>query len=326
VSRPIIVRLPNWVGDVVMALPALDRLEQAGFTPWLIGKRWASSLLAGHGWTFAPLGARSSDRIAQLRHWRDAVRERDPRAGSRPNALILPNSFSSAWEAWRAGLKAVGFRRDGRGLLLHAAIGAPRTPLHEAERFDQLATALVERSGIAAAPRDPGSGPMPRLLVAPADRARAQSLLATRIGPGRFACIVPFAAGKLGGRDKTWPAFREFTPRLAARLPVVVVPGPGEAESARADHPAAISLEGLDLGVYAAVLERAAVVIANDTGPAHVAAAVGAPLVSVLGPTDARRHRPLGPRVSVVQAEPWPTLAAVEAALSAVLDRPLSTP
>ena len=106
---------------------------------------------------------------------------------------------------------------------------------------------------------------------------------------------------------------------MARRLPVVVVPGPTETEQAREHYPACIRLDNVDMGVYAAVLARAAVVVANDTGPAHVAAAVGAALISVLGPTDASRYRPLGPRVTVVQASPWPSLADVTSAVDSVL-------
>jgi heptosyltransferase-2 len=333
-SQPIIVRLPNWVGDVVMALPALERLDSAGLAPWLVGRRWAGSLLAGQSWTVLALAPQSGSRIEQLRQWRDAARAIDVRFDRRLNALLLPNSLSSGWEAWRAGLKALGYRNDGRGWLLAAAIPRPRTPLHESERFSALATALVDRIEAQMRDREAASGshdrpvsdrpaaaprPWPMLAIAAADAARADALLRERLSVRRFACIVPFAAGTLAGRRKDWPQFPAFARRLAEQLPVVVVPGPGETEAADSSYPDAVRLDGIALGTYAAILARAAVVIANDTGPAHVAAAVGAPVVSVLGPTDATRHRPLGPRVSVVQADPWPTIAAVEAAVEAQL-------
>src|SRR5690606_698276 len=86
-----------------------------------------------------------------------------------------------------------------------------------------------------------------------------------------------------------------------------------ESALAHAHFPEAIAFEGVDLGTYAGVLRRARLVVANDTGPAHIAAAVGAPLLSVLGPTDPVRHRPRGARVNVVQPQPWPTLGQVTA-------------
>jgi heptosyltransferase-2 len=74
--------------------------------------------------------------------------------------------------------------------------------------------------------------------------------------------------------------------------------------------------------VYAGLLKRARVVVANDTGPGHIAAAVGAPLLSVLGPTDAERYRPWGAHARLVQAEPWPDDDAVQRAFESLLDEP----
>ena len=92
---------------------------------------------------------------------------------------------------------------------------------------------------------------------------------------------------------------RQAEGRLA--LPLVVYPGPGEHAQARALYPAARMLEGSDLAIYAALLQRAALVVANDTGPAHMAAALGRPLISVLGPTQAARWAPWGSGVKVLQ-------------------------
>ncbi len=334
-SPPVIVRLPNWVGDVVMALPAIDRLERAGLTPWLVGKRWAADLLRGHGWRVAPLAATSAERVAALRRWHDAARSSDASFDRAANTLLLPNSLSSAWEAWRAGLKGLGYRQDGRGLLLKAAIAAPRGNLHESVRFDRLAVELLARRTAPVRPyhRDrvqadhgmaEGAATMPaspQLRVSAEDQQRASETIMKRLGGRPFGCLVPFAAGKLDGRTKAWPGFPALARRLAETLPLVVVPGPGEVELARSTFPMATSLEGLDLGTYAAILQQARVVVANDTGPAHVAAAVGASVVSVLGPTDPDRYRPLGPRVTIVRAQPWPTEAAVAAAAFAAIER-----
>ncbi|MGE1135147.1 glycosyltransferase family 9 protein, partial [Bacillus velezensis] len=79
---------------------------------------------------------------------------------------------------------------------------------------------------------------------------------------------------------------------------IVIVPGPAEVEGARQLYPQAIRLEGVGLGVYNALLQEAGVVVANDTGPAHMAAGVGAKLISVLGPTDPARWAPWGSTVT----------------------------
>ena len=310
--RPVIVRLPNWVGDVVMALPAVSHLAQAGFTPMLVGKAWSRTLLAAYGWEIHPRPASLRARVLQLHELHRRAAREDAHFGQRRNTLLLTNSFSSAFEAWLARLRPVGYRQDGRGWLLSGAIAKPREPVHESTRFWRLATALT------------GSGmPQPaqlRLRVAPLAQQAADALLAQHALGGDFACIVPFATGTLQGQAKAWPAFVQFARWLRQKLPVVVVPGPGEADIARRSFPDVIAFEGIDLGVYAGILKRARLVVANDTGPAHVAASVGAPLISVLGPTDAARYRPWGGHVTVVQQAPWPTLEQVSAEARRLLD------
>lgn len=329
--RPLIVRLPNWVGDVVMALPALEHLQASGFAPTLVGKGWAGALLAGHGWPVHPHRGRLRDRVALLRRLRPA-RAPGPAASAAPpiDALLLTNSFSSALEARLAGLRALGFANDARSWLLARAVdgrdvlpGAavdgsiPSPTPHESARFWLLATRVTGQPL-------PNGPPVP-LKVATAAQAQADALIARLVGNAAFACIVPFATGRLDGRSKAWPHFTAFTPRLAERLPVVVLPGPGEEADARSHHPKAVAIEGIDLGVYAGVLARARLVVANDTGPGHMAAALGVPTLSVLGPTDAARYGARGPQARQVQQADWPTLERVIGAVDAMLDRPGGT-
>ena len=310
--RPIIVRLPNWVGDVVMALPALSHLAQSGFTPLLVGRAWAQPLLAAYGWEIHPRAATLRARVAQLNELHRRAVQRDDHFGRRLNTLLLTNSFSSALESRLARLRTVGYRQDGRGLLLSAAVAQPREPVHESTRFWRLAAALT------------GSDtPQPaqlRLQVAPLAQQAADALLAQRSLGGDFACIVPFATGTMRGQNKAWPEFPAFARWLRQKLPLVVVPGPGEVDTARRAYAEATCFEGVDLGVYAGILKRARLVVSNDTGPGHIASAVGVPLISVLGPTDAARYRPWGSHVSVIQQHPWPTLEQVSAEARRLLD------
>ena len=310
--RPIIVRLPNWVGDVVMALPALSHLSHSGFAPLLVGRAWAQPLLAGYGWELHPRAASLRERVAQLNQLHRRAAQVDDRFGRRLNTLLLTNSFSSAFEAWLARLRAVGYRQDGRGWLLSVPVPQPRDPVHESTRFWRLATTLT------------GSDmPQPaqvRLKVAPLAQQAADALLAQHALGGDFACIVPFATGTMNGQAKAWPGFAALARWLRQKLPVVVVPGPGEVEEARHDYAGAICIADVDLGVYAGILRRARLVIANDTGPGHIASAVGAPLISVMGPSDATRYRPWGSHVSVIQQSSWPTLEQVSAEARRLLD------
>lgn len=307
--RPLIVRLCNMVGDVVLGLPALQLLQSHGYDLQLYGKGWARALLGGHGWPTVARAGKLGECARQLRELRQACEKADPGFARRINTLLMPNSFSSALEPRLAGLKPAGFARDGRRLLLSQAWRAehPSPPAHALEGFWELACKLTG-----------SSQPPPKyieLLVSQAAQQAADALLAAKgIRPG-FTCIVPYAAGDVDGLDKRWPEFAVFTKQLAAVDPrqIVTCPGPGEEAVARNDHPAAICLPDVKLDIYLGLLKRAGLVISNDTGPAHMAAAVGTPVLSVLGPTKPEQWRPWGPQNRIAQGpnRQWPTIEDV---------------
>jgi len=303
---PLIVRLCNMVGDVVLGLPALQLLQSHGYEPHLYGKGWAKALLGAHGWPITSRAGKLGERVAQLRELKQQCLSVDPGFGDRVNTLLMPNSFSSAFEPRWAGLKPAGFVRDGRRLLLSQAWHAahPSPPAHALEGFWELACKLT---GTASPPPDRID-----LQVAPAAQQAADALMAAHgIQPG-FVCIVPYAAGDVDGQDKRWPEFAHLTAQLAARhdRQIVTCPGPGEEAIARDEHPAAICLPGVKLDIYLGLLKRAGLVISNDTGPAHMAAAVGTPVLSVLGPTKPEQWRPWGPQNRIAQGpnRQWPTM------------------
>ena len=297
-SGPLIVRIRNWVGDVVLGLPALQLLESHGYQLKLVARgSWAPSLLAGYDWPVAVQPAGWRGKVAQLRALRMQCVAQDRGFAQRDNALLLPVSFSSALEMRLAGLRAVGVAKEGRTPLLARAVPWAETG-HELERYWDVACRFLGLNQ--APPRDIG------LKVAPAKADAAAQLLRDAGIRGGFVMVCPFAAGRAATVDKAekkWPGFADFVRQAEGRLalPLVVYPGPGEHAQARALYPAARMLEGSDLAIYAALLQRAALVVANDTGPAHMAAALGRPLISVLGPTQAARWAPWGSGVKVLQ-------------------------
>ena len=316
-AQPLIVRLRNWVGDVTLALPMLQRLAAAGYAPVLVGKGWARDLLAGTGWPVHGLPRTTRERVALLRRLRDESLAAHPGFRRAPvQALCLPDSFSSALEFRLAGLRALGHAWEGRRLLLGRAVPRPRAT-HEFEVYWRLGQALLGRDEPAPAAA--------QLQPTAAQQREAAALLAAHGLPEPVIVICPFSGGSWNGESKNWPGFADFVARdlPTLGLPVVLCPGPGEEERiARAQFPGAHLLPGVNLGVYAALLARAAVMVSNDTGPAHMAAAVGTPLVSVMGPSDPALWRPRGPaeRVQVLGGQGrWPTadevLAAVRQAL-----------
>lgn len=305
-TRPLIVRLRNWVGDVVLGLPALQRLEAAGYDLRLVGKAWAADLLAGQGWPVLTLGRTLSDRVAQLRQLRAQARAADPHFDRRINAIAFPYSLSSALDMRLSGLKAIGHRHEGRGWLLHRAV--PRQALaHEMAIYGHLANALL---GEEAPPPD-------RVQLRLSDRHLvAAAELKQRLGlrPG-YLVVCPFAGGTFEKLDKSWPQFAQFATQALPPLgrDVLICPGPGAEQAlAERDFAGCTIAPGVGLGAYAALLRDAALVVSNDTGPGHMAAAVGAPLLSVLGPTDPARWGAIGPQVQVLQqGRGWPSVDRV---------------
>ena len=301
-ARPIIVRIRNWVGDVVLGLPALRLIESHGYAPQIVARgKWAPALLAGEGWPVHVQPARLADKLAQLRSLRAECRRLDPGFNRRENALSMPESFSSALELRLAGLRAVGYAKEGRSPLLARAepitLGG-----HALVSYWELACRFLRIT--LPPPAEVGLG------VVPAKADEALRLLTAAGITGRYLLICPFAAGLATAKklNKKWPAFAEFVARAPAELglPLVVYPGPGEHAQARELYPAATMVDGSDLSVYAALLKGAALVVSNDTGPGHMAAALGTPLLSVLGPTIAVQWAPWGSKVTVVQKPQTP--------------------
>ncbi len=306
--RPLIVRLRNYVGDVVLGVPALRWIESRGFRPVLVGKAWAGPLLAGHGWTVHVRPKTLRERVAQLRALREACAAEDPGFRRRENALVMPYSFGSALEMRLAGLRAVGYRWEARHWLL-ARSGPMRVGEHELRIYDELAGLFLRET------REPPASI--GLQVSAAHQQAADALIAAHGLPRDFVVLVPFATGRATHGGKMWPHFRAYAEALLREgRTLVACPGPGEDAVLRERLPAAVvALPGLDLGTYAGVLKRAALVVANDTGPGHMAAALGTPLISVFGRMKPRQWAPWGPNARYLHR--WPEWPSVEQVLEA---------
>ena len=294
---PLVIRLRNWVGDVVLSVPTLLRLEAAGHELHLVGKGWVPDLLAGYGWRCRKLAGSFRGRVAQ---WRELRRELGPTARS----LVFPYSFSSALECRLGGLPAVGFAGEGRGLLLGRAVPRPREA-HTLAEYWSLGQALLGRD-------EPPPPPSPWRFSAAAESEAARLRADHGLG-GDYVVLVPFASG--GADDaRVWPDFPLLASELAGRgTTVVLCPGnPAEAAAAAVRYPRARVLPGVGMSAYGALMRDARLVVASDTGPGHLAAAAGARLLSLFGPSDPARWAPLGPSVELVRRWPaWPSVAEV---------------
>ncbi|HVB39912.1 MAG TPA: lipopolysaccharide heptosyltransferase II [Terriglobales bacterium] len=280
---------PNWLGDAVMCLPTLARLRAAHpGCAWTVLARPAVApvfTLAQLGLTVRTLPAPPSLRI-----------ERDN--GARPDlVLVLPNSFYAAVLAWRVGAKQrVGYAHDRRGFLLRPAVPAPEPgtiPAHESFYYLELA----RRAGLIAE-LPPESAPALRVPLHPdPDAVRSWR---RRLGAG---AVVALHVGASFGTAKRWlpERFAELAASLAGDgAQVVLVGGEAEREVGRnvrmlAARPFQIkNLAGeTSLPSLAALLSAVDLLVANDSGPMHLAAAVGTPVVALFGSTNDRETYPL---------------------------------
>jgi heptosyltransferase-2 len=322
VPHRLLVVCPSWVGDAVMATPTLRELRQA-FPGAFIGalvRPGIDQVLSGLPF----IDEFHVERAGGMMGPKHAAAKVRPRRYD--TALLLTNSFSTALTTRIAGVpERIGYDRDGRGLLLTRRLAPPKradgsyAPVPAVDYYLALSRAFLT-------PLSQGqpSGPM-ELAVVPEDDAAAEAVLAKAgVQPGeRFAILNP------GGNNpaKRWPAdrFAAIAARLrqSMRLRVLVNGSPGEAAlteeiaaagngllgSGGGESPSVASLAtlGITIGSLKGVVRRAALMVTNDTGPRHIAAAFGVPLVSLFGPTDHRwttiPTRPGGPE-AVLLADP----------------------
>jgi heptosyltransferase-2 len=304
----LLVRLCNWVGEAVLSLPALRRLAAAGYELHLYGKAWAPALFEGTGW---PVSVRSTSLNASAEHLRTLRRRLNSSAP--PPALLMTNSFSSALETRLGGFSPSGYASEGRGWLLRRAYRKPSFT-HAAHSYWHLAGCFLGMNE-----------PFPATLgwtPSDAQRARAQALLTQHgVALGSFVMLCPFSGPDDRENQKVWPGFAEVAKALrAAGLAVVLCPGPGEEPAAAALDSTAICLPNVDLGVYGALFQLARSVVANDTGPGHLAAAGGARLISIYGPHSPAAWTPIGTNVRLFHdASNWPTVESIVAAAFAAM-------
>jgi heptosyltransferase-2 len=278
----VLIFAPNWLGDAVMALPAIADVRR--------GSPQATIVVAAREGV-APLFGMVGDV--------DEVIALGPLAKSIGRAvdaaILLPNSFRAAIVAARAGIpQRWGYRTDWRGLLLTRAIDRAPAGLHQIDYYRHLVRALGFPNGAAA----------PQLDVPAESRAAAAHALAQAGWDGRTP-LVALAPGAAYGGAKRWPpeSFAALAGALAGHglRPVLIgsaadAPGGSAITSALADPSIVLNLIGqTDVPTLAGVLASARALVANDSGALHLGAAVGAPVTAMFGPTD---ERVTGPRAA----------------------------
>jgi len=305
-----LIRATNWVGDAIMALPALRtvrarfpdaeiailalpyvadiyRDQQIGDSLIVYDRKGAHATFSGR------------ERLAgELRTQKFDI------------ALLLQNAFDAAWIAWRAGIpQRIGYARDARTLLLTKSVAVPKSgeiPAHE--KFYYLE--LLRRAGwIEALPEES----LIALNVPEQSRRRAAELLWAS-GARPAAIRIAVGAGASYGSAKCWPpdGFAEVLNHLQQQIDADVILFGTDAEaSVSAAIASGMRRSPIDLtGTTAiadlpALLSQCHLFVGNDSGAMHVAAAVGLPVVAVFGPTDPHGTAPVTLRCTIVQQKPY---------------------
>jgi lipopolysaccharide heptosyltransferase II len=291
--KRIVVRLPNWLGDTVMAVPALRSLR-AAFP--------RATFIAAGPWASMLAGQELVDVIVTYpRSWRGRLRMADVvRQHHACLALVLPNSLESALAAWYWGAtRRIGFAVGARAALLTEAPPLPSPRLHQVDEYLALVSA-VGASALAAVPD----------LTPPAreseSRATVRELLQGAGVDRRHASVIGIHLGAMYGSSKLWSTERmiELVKALGRDGDVPVLLGPAASEAAASeivDATGASSVVGRDTPeLLAALLTEVDVLVGGDTGVTHLAAALGTPVVALFGPTDPALSAPRG-RVVVVR-------------------------
>ena len=297
-----LVVMPNWVGDCVMALPVLEALAATERQVVTLAKPHLGPVLR-----LSPAVGETIDRGGN-----DAETIERLRAAQCHEAVVLPNSIRSAWLPYQAGIPwRWGYRGGGRAPLLQPPVPRPRDvrprgSRPQVEDYRELLDALSVEP--------PPSGWMPRLPRDPDLLAvGAERLQRARLGGD--GPLVGLAAGAEWGPSKRWP-WRRFADlatalrRQRSDLRQLILAGPKEVWTAVRIHEESGKIHpvigpDLDLRGLAAVLAHLDLLVTNDSGPMHLAAALGVRCVALFGPTNPRRTAPAGEGHRVLYTDRW---------------------
>ena len=293
-TRRILVRANNWIGDVVMISPAVRalrrRFPRASIA--IVAKKWVLDALSGNP---------AYDELVEYDHegshrgLAGRVRlARRIRGGGRVDlAVLFQKAFDAAVLARLAGARLrVGYATDGRGFLLTHPLPPPPPDRHHADAFLDLARAVGCEE----------IDPLPSFHLGDRERSAAGAILARR-GFGEEPLLVALHPGA-SKEARAWHAerFAALAERLRARAGCrfVLVGSAGERETLRrvraglGDADVIGPEDAPGLLVAAALIARCRLFVGNDSGPMHLAAALGVPTIGLFGPGRPANTAPRG--------------------------------
>lgn len=296
----ILVRMPNWIGDLVMATPILADLRKAFPKASITAmcKKPGSELLAKD---------QSIDELfCFTRPSNDFVRRDDLRdiiakiaAGRYDTGVLLTNSFSSAWWFWQGKVEnRIGFSAHFRRFLLNHPLKKPKIKEHQVVTFKRL----LEPLGISI------SNTAPRLYVDEKEVEESKELLYQR-GYVKGKKLIGINPGAAYGSAKCWPPdrFKALAMRLLLERDVYIVFF-GDASTSQLVKEIVqglpervIDLAGVtSLRELASIIKDCTLLVTNDSGPMHIADAFHVPIVALFGSTDEDLTGPYNQKENVI--------------------------
>lgn len=278
--------LPNWIGDAVMATPAIRAVRAWNPNSHIIAvvRSSVADVLHGSPWINDWLPVDNGDSLFSIAS--------NLRAREVDQAILFPNSFRSALIArlGRCGQR-IGYARDGRSLLLTHRLHAAK----DARGRFVPAPILLAYNRLAEAAGCPVSSNRMELFVAPEAAAQAEEVWQLT-GLNQHEEVICLNPGAAFGAAKLWPA--QYFVQLARMLVdrrgsgALVLCGPAERDLSRkiahaANRAQVHSLADfpISLGLTKACLQRANLLVSTDSGPRHIGVALGKPVISLFGPT-----------------------------------------
>ena len=306
----ILIRATNWVGDAIMALPALlvVRHKFPSAEIGVVGRPYVLDIYREQGIADELIAYDSAGEHRGFSGREKLVAQLHERKYDA--ALLLQNAFDAAWLAWRAKIpERIGYARDGRSILLTKAIPVPKAgeiPAHE--KFYYLE--LLRRAG--------WMETLPSVdwieLNVPREKSEKAEAFLTLAGVRSGAIRIAVGAGASYGSAKCWPPerFAEALNGLAGERDADVILFGTAGEAAVSEAIVAglkkkpVNLTGKTaIADLPAMLSRCNLFLGNDSGAMHVAGAVGLPIVAIFGPTDPHGTVPVTPRCTVVQEKSY---------------------
>lgn len=300
----IVVHVPNWIGDSILALPSLESVSM-NFPEdqvWVAAKDWVKDLYFACDFVEGTIPLPSKTTLTSLHHSAQTLK-----ASRFDIGILLPNSFSSALLFYLANIpQRWGYKKDGRGFLLTRGVALPENNLHQAWYYLDLLSRLGLRSNVKEI----------KFPLTEDERRRAQEYLRT-LNVDMKKPIIFLHPGAAYGPSKRWPVQKYalladlFYERDQATIFIIgsldEVETAESLSSAMAVEP--INLAGkTSLRLLAGLISQASLFISNDSGPMHMANALKVPVVALFGPSDPHQTRPFQKPFTIIKKNVpcWP--------------------